>query len=135
MHACADEPVSKLRLANGRTEHEGRVEIFRFGQWGTICDEYWDINDARVICRELGFFNAIEATNGSYHGNGTGSIWLSEVNCEGTERTIDDCPHPPFSKHYCDHSNDVGVICDGKSTCTLLYVYRQLKATVISILE
>lgn len=125
MHGCADEPVSKIRLANGRTGHDGRVEILRFGQWGTICDDYWDINDARVICRELGFLDAIEATNGSYHGNGTGPIWLSEVNCKGTERAIDDCAHPPFGKHYCDHGDDVGVICDGKCI-----IRRQRGATV-----
>lgn len=111
--AYADETISKVRLANGSTGHDGRVEILRFGQWGTICDDNWDINDARVVCRELGFPGAMETTVGSYYGNGTGPIWLSEVNCEGTESAIDDCQSPPFGEHYCDHSNDVGVICDG----------------------
>ena len=113
IHTCTDDIISKVRLVSGSTGHDGRVEILRFGQWGTICDDHWDITDARVVCKELGFMGAIEATNGSYYGNGTGPIWLSEVNCEGTEKAIDDCQHPPFGKHNCDHSKDVGVICDG----------------------
>ena len=45
----------KVELVGGKNNKEGRVEIIRNGMRGTICDDNWDDNDAKVICRMLGF--------------------------------------------------------------------------------
>ncbi len=42
---------------------------------------------------------------------GIGPIWLDDVNCTGSERSIDDCAHSPWRSHNCDHSQDVGIVC------------------------
>ena len=50
---CTDEGA--LRLEDGGTIYEGRVEICRNGVWGTVCDDLWDNRAARVVCAQLGY--------------------------------------------------------------------------------
>ena len=43
-----------IRLAGGQSTNEGRVEICISGEWGSVCDDNWGPNDARVVCMMLG---------------------------------------------------------------------------------
>ena len=99
-----------IRLKGG-SKSSGRVEIFYNGQWGTICDDTWDINDARVICRQLGFPGASSAYHGSYYGPGIGPIWMDDVVCSGSEAHIYDCRNRGWGVHDCTHSRDASVKC------------------------
>ena len=86
-----------IRLANGAGPYEGRVEVRTLpnGDWGTGCDDLWDMSDAQVACRQLGY-----STDGvisyigpaSPYGPGTGTIRFDNLRCIGSEASLFECP-------------------------------------------
>ena len=100
-----------VRLVDGPTKYEGRVEVYYNGGWGTVCDDGWDLNDAEVVCRELGYGRATAAVCCAFYGQGNGPIWLDNVNCLGTEQTIGYCWHNVWGVHNCGHGEDASVRC------------------------
>ena len=110
----ANNTFPELRLVGGRWSGEGRVEILYNGTWGTVCDDGWDMNDAQVVCRALGYPSAISAPTHAHFGHGSGNIWLDDVNCFGHETSIDRCSHRGWNVHNCRHDEDASVICLGK---------------------
>ena len=128
---CNDTDV---RLVDGESQLEGRVEICFGGIWGTICsNSHDDIELASVVCRQLEFspwskhktstltptvitylcicFTA-DAQSHSF-GAGTGPIFLDNIQCSGSELLLADCSHPEVNVFECTHLNDIGVICEG----------------------
>ena len=86
--SCSEESI---RLQGG-TATRGRVEICYNNIWGTVCDDAWDIRDARVVCRELGFLDTgVQVLTGGKVADGIGQIWLDNVNCNGSESRLIDC--------------------------------------------
>ena len=104
----------KVRLVNGTSPGEGRVEVLYGGVWGTVCNDHWSHQDAAVVCRYLNYTRTLGTTSYQIFGRGTGIIWMDDVECIGNETSLGDCKHPGFGNHNCFHSEDVGVICDGE---------------------
>nr|XP_060616109.1 soluble scavenger receptor cysteine-rich domain-containing protein SSC5D-like [Anolis sagrei ordinatus] len=100
-----------LRLKNGTSPCSGRVEVFHNDTWGTICDAGWDLQDAQVVCRQLGCGNASKALGGAHYGQGSGPIWLESINCTGEETFLKECQKGGWGEHSCSHSQDASVEC------------------------
>ena len=96
---------------------EGRVEIFYNGEWGTVCHDLWDLRDAIVVCRQLGYTTAVRRSISAEFGQGTGRIWRDNVGCRGTETMLSSCSASSWGRHNCHHRQDAGVVCGG----TMLY--------------
>ena len=111
MLAATAQQQYDLRITGGSNANEGRVEIYYNGEWGTVCDDSWDLKDAIVVCRQLGYTTAVRRSISAEFGQGTGRIWRDNVGCSGTESRLSSCSASYWGIHNCYHSDDAGVVC------------------------
>lgn len=107
-----------IRLVNGTKPCQGRVEVFRGGKWGTVCDDGWNLAAGQVVCSQLGCGKAYRITGeqGPFS-PGSGDILLDELNCTGTETNLWQCGKWSTNyTHDCGHKEDAGVVCTGRSS-------------------
>ncbi|NWW17329.1 SRB4D protein, partial [Falcunculus frontatus] len=104
-------PGASVRLSGGRNGCEGRVELYDGSMWGTGCDDLWDLQDAQVLCRQLGCGQPVDAPRNARFGPGSGRIFLDDVQCRGDEPSLQMCQHNGWGVHNCRHVEDASVIC------------------------
>ena len=112
---CSYPGSSNIRLVNGGASY-GRVEVYHDGKWGTVCDDDWDINDANVVCRQLGFSSAASAPYHATFGQGSDPTWMDDVDCQGGEASLFDCTFDGWGVENCNHGEDAGVVCNPQAT-------------------
>ena len=88
------------------------MEHYFAGSWDTVCGVGWDLNDAKVVCRQLGLGRALGATTGSSFGQGSDTAILSNVDCTGSETALSWCLHSEWYRRFCYTA--AGVVCEGK---------------------
>ena len=121
-----------IRLVEGSTQYEGRVEVCMNHIWGTVCSSMWGTLNSNVVCKQLGHMElgtmindlaiitiytptgSVTYINASQFGQGTSPILMSGVDCSGQESNLLECLYQPFSNSLCTHYHDVGIKCEGK---------------------
>ena len=102
--------MPEVRLVNGPSMWQGRVEIYHNGVWGTVCDDFFGREEAEVICRQMGASRGFALTDCQY-GEGTGQILLDDLMCIGSETRLDECEHRGWGTNNCGHQEDASVNC------------------------
>lgn len=105
----------ELRLVDGDGPCSGRVEVKFQGQWGTVCDDEWNTTASVVVCKQLGCPFSFTMFHSGQAVTRYGKIWLDDVSCYGNESALWECQHREWGSHDCNHGEDVGVNCYGKS--------------------
>jgi len=85
--------------------------VFYNGAWGKVCDDNWSMEDANVVCRQLGLPPAQSAPCCGIFGSGSGSYVLDEVRCRGYENSLDQCSSQGWGNHDCYTGEEAGVVC------------------------
>ena len=98
---------------DGGNSFEGRVEVFVHGEWGTVCNDDFDQQDANVVCKMMGFRRAQRYFNARANFKiGSGKIWLDNLKCNGYENSLFECEHAGIGIQNCGHIEDIAVICE-----------------------
>ena len=111
-----------IRLVDGDSPYEGRVEVYYQGMWGTVCNKIgWGVAETKVVCRQLGYSPLPEYTSRSRSARGSGPILLDRVSCVGQETTLVQCDHGGWFAHTrsCSHGNDAAVACQPSKSWSL----------------
>lgn len=106
-----------LRLRDGQSHCDGRVEIFLDGVWGRVLDSAWDLRDAAVVCRQLGCGEAQQAYDAPAPGHKTVPVGLSLVRCLGSETHLTGCNVSVSQLVTAGTLQDAGVVCSGECEC------------------
>ncbi|XP_035697079.1 deleted in malignant brain tumors 1 protein-like [Branchiostoma floridae] len=108
----------RVRLVGGSAASEGRLEVRPENsyEWGTVCDDDFGTADANVVCKMLGYYGAYRVRGSAYYGQGTGDIYMDDVECSGSEISLFHCSYPGWGVENCGHSEDVGIECNTSGT-------------------
>ncbi|XP_078616882.1 uncharacterized protein LOC144885088 isoform X1 [Branchiostoma floridae x Branchiostoma japonicum] len=104
---------NEIRLVGGSEWGRLEVRTYNTKDWGTVCSDGFDMEDAKVACNMLGLGDASFIRDTTYYGEGTGDIKMANLGCGGHESSLFDCSYDGPGSGSCTHGDDVGLVCDG----------------------
>ncbi|XP_074497106.1 scavenger receptor cysteine-rich type 1 protein M130-like [Sebastes fasciatus] len=106
-----------VRLVNGKSLCSGRLEVKSNQSWSSVCEDDFDLQDAEVVCRELGC-GAPSVLQGALYGDVDAQVWTKEFQCGGHESALLDCDSSDSDRNTCSPGKAVGL------TCSELHIVR-----------
>ena len=107
-----------MRLTNNSS---GLLEVYFDGEWGFVCDDGWNEVNGDVVCRILGYEDAISSSG--FHLFSDVNYKLNFINCTGGEGSLLNCTYSPYIPNYCSVYEHVFIRCvPGKLFVYLYYV-------------
>ena len=118
MYLCTQSysvPVADgmLRLQDGPSLNEGRLEIRYKNLFGGVCDDNFGASEAATACHQLGFAGAEQVVPCCHGQRRHGEIWLDDVDCNSREVWLYNCTHGGWGVEDCHLLEEVGVKCNG----------------------
>lgn len=99
---------------DGDSKSEGRLEVYHNGLWGTVCDDFFGLDDARVACRQLGYADVVSWEDSFSYADANGPIGIHSVQCNGDEDRLLNCSfRDDLDTYLCFHFEDVRISCSG----------------------
>ena len=114
----------------GLNSREGRVEVYYSEAWGVVCGVGWDMIDAAVVCRSLGYGGVSSFRGNISYKSDNGTLWMREVQCNGNETFLTQCAHTGWGRDACVESQAAGVACFEQGS-----TYFRCYAPVSSLLD
>uniref|UniRef100_A0A8C3M531 Uncharacterized protein n=1 Tax=Geospiza parvula TaxID=87175 RepID=A0A8C3M531_GEOPR len=102
----------QVRLVGSSGRCAGHVEVYSGGSWSWVCQEGWELQDAAVVCRELGCGTALQAPGWARSGAGTGPLWPYSPECSGPEESLWECGRT--ERRECGRGGGAGAVCSGQ---------------------
>ncbi|XP_053836721.1 antigen WC1.1-like [Vidua macroura] len=102
----------QVRLVGSSGRCAGRVEVYSGGSWSSVCQEGWDLQDAAVVCRQLGCGRALEAPSSARSGAVPGPLWPYIPDCSGSEESLWECGRT--ERRQCGRGGGAGAVCSGQ---------------------
>lgn len=107
--------ISDMKLVDGTSPCNGRLQVLHKGQWGSVCNTGWGQEDATVLCHELDCGEADQTM--FYVGPFAGSIWMDNLECTENELSLWNCPFTGSGVSSCRDGLYAGVVCNRKIQC------------------
>lgn len=120
-----------VRLTGGNSRCAGTTEFYNNGQWGTVCSQYWDVNDAAVVCKQLNCGKVHKITMNNDFGQATGPIQIDQLECSGQEINLAQCRQRPFTDKTCNATAIAGVVCTGREIFWAKEKLKKIKAGLL----
>ena len=102
---------------SARLTSQELIQVNYNNNWGWVCADQWDKQDADVACRMMGFDGSLSSFKENQEGQETKyRLWFNNKKCTGNERSLFSCAQDGLKPHDCEEGQRAGVTCTPKGT-------------------
>ncbi|XP_069075383.1 CD5 antigen-like isoform X2 [Pleurodeles waltl] len=113
--------IARVRLTGSKAPCAGVLQVMAIGRWERVCDSQWDLQDAAVVCQELGCGVPYSVPPASAFGAAmTDAVVITDVQCRGDEGSLWQCPHSTRIQRFCYDGRFAAVNCTGPDEVRLV---------------